>query len=186
MSKLLHVLAVLVLLLLPAAGHAGERDAPDGPVILTISGAVAHHNRGPVDPVRDRFFVYSEKSFERAFAFDLEMLKSRKQVGISARAKGWPSAAAIKGPLLSDILQMAGATGSTVTLSALDGFAVELTPEELGAHDWVLGLLADGKPLGLGGKGPIWLAHDTSGLDTPPAGSDAKWIWSVFHIEVAE
>ena len=114
------------------------------------------------------------------------MLTSRKQVEISARAKGWRSVVAIRGPLLSDILKMAGATGSTVTLSALDGFAVELTPEELSAHEWVLGLLADGKPLGLGDKGPIWLAYDTSGLDALPAGSDAKWVWSVFHIEVAE
>ena len=186
MSKTITALALLCLVMAPATGQAAERKPPAGPVILTISGAVAHHNRGPVDPVRDRFFVYQEKSFERAFAFDLEMLMSLKQVEISAKAKDWPSATAITGPLLSDVLQLAGADGTTVTFYALDGFAAELTADELGAHDWVLGLRADGRPLGLGDKGPVWLAYDTSVLTALPAGADTKWVWSVFHIDVTK
>ena len=63
------------------------------------------------------------------------------------------------GPLLAEILKLAGAVPKGIRLMALDGYAVELDAEALAGRTWILALTADGRPLALGGLGPAWLMH---------------------------
>ena len=85
--------------------------------------------------------------------------------------------------MLSTVLKIAKAEKTTISLVALDGYAAELDAALQSSHKWILALAMDGRPLGIGGRGPLWLARDTGG---GKAGEEElmKWVWSVFYIEV--
>lgn len=180
--NLLRAFACLCLLVsAPLASRAAE--PAKGMVVLTIAGAIAESNRGPVGDFEDGFFRYQERSFDRALELDRETLEALPQREITARATNWTRPYRLKGPLVADVLKLAGADGRAATFYALDGYGSAFTPEELAAHDWVLALSADGKLLGLGGLGPLWMAYDVPGEPTLTDG-EAKWPWAVFYVEV--
>lgn len=150
--------------------------------LVTITGKVAETNRDGFEPFRDAFFKYHDRSFKKAFAFDRSALLALPQRKVTAQLEGWPGPLSGKGPLLRDVLEIAGVqTGAKLTLMALDGYAAELEPADLSAHDWVLAIEANGEPLGIGGRGPAWLMYDTNDKILA-ADLEAKWVWSAFLI----
>ena len=177
----LRALFLILPFLFAAAASAAE--APKGMVLLTIAGEAGQSNRGPLDPHEDGFLKFQERSFEKAFAIDREMLEALPQHEVTVDAEGWPRAHKLKGPLVSDVLKLAGAGGKTVVFYALDGFATRFEPQELKDHEWVLAHSADGHPLGIGGRGPLWMAYD---VPTGKASKDEEghWAWAIFYAEV--
>jgi hypothetical protein len=171
-------LAMLVLSALPAA-------AADGATVLTVTGDIAKTNRGAFDAFHDGFLNYHGKTFDKAFEFDENALQALPQQQVTANAEPWKAAIAMTGPLLSDVLAAAGATGKPITVFALDGYGAAMTPEQIAAHPWVLATHADGVALGIGGRGPLWLVYDT-GTGKASAQEEGAWMWSVFHIQVGE
>ncbi len=157
--------------------------ADDSPVVLTVYGNIAHSNRGASDAFFDAFLVHHDRIFDKALAFDLDALEKMKQQKFTVEAEGWSGSVLLQGPGLEDVLAIGGATGRNITVTAMDGYSVALSAEELSNHNWILALKANGKSLAIGGRGPLWLAYDTKGNKV---GSDdeAKWVWSVFVIEV--
>jgi hypothetical protein len=159
--------------------------AADGTTLLTITGDIEKTNRGPFEAFSDGFLNHHGKTFERAFEFNGPALDAMPQQEITANAEPWTKALAMRGPLLADVLAAAGATGKPITVFALDGYGAAMTPEQIAAHRWVLATHADGKALGIGGRGPLWLVHDT-GSGKATAEQEGAWVWSVFHIAVGE
>lgn len=153
--------------------------------VLTVSGDIANTNRNRFDQFHDGFLNYHGKTFEKAFEFDRAALAALPQQSITAHAEPWSAAVKMQGPKLADVLAAAGATGKPITLYAMDGYGADMTVDQIGAKDWVLAMNADGKPLGIGARGPLWLAHDT-GSGKASAEEEGAWVWSVFHIEVGE
>ena len=155
-----------------------------GPDLVTVIGAVGETNRPAFSDFEDGFFAYHEQRFETAFAFDRAALEALPQVTATARAEGWPAPVTASGPRLGELLRVAGVDpAAPITLMALDGYGVSLTAEERAARDWVLAISADGRALGLGGRGPVWLLYDTGG-ETVSHEAEAQWVWSVFVISV--
>ncbi len=152
-------------------------------IVLTVSGSVEETNRPAFQPFADSFFNFHGHTFENAFAFDRDTLGALPQETIVARAEGWPAEVRLEGPLLADVLSAAGAGQGAITVYALDGYGARMTPDEMAARDWVLAISADGSPLGIGGRGPAWLAYDT-GDGSATEAEEAAWVWSVFHIAV--
>jgi hypothetical protein len=97
--------------------------------------------------------------------------------------KDWPTAYRFAGPRLADVLAAAGAAGRAITATALDGFAAEISAEDLAAHDWIVALEADGRPLGIGQAGPLWIVYAVPGGIASEA-DEQRWPWAVFFIEV--
>ncbi|MCC2110804.1 MAG: molybdopterin-dependent oxidoreductase [Hyphomicrobiales bacterium] len=176
-------LAVAIVMALSLiAAPLGTAAAGDDATLLTVIGNVAKPNRPALNPFRDAFFKFGNHEFDRAHAFDRATLAALPQVEIRAKAASWPAAVAARGPLLKDVLESAGVSETaTVTVYALDGYGAELSAAERAAKDWVLAIEMDGTPLGLGGRGPAWLLHDT-GDGEISADAEAKWVWSAFLI----
>ena len=159
-------------------GHAAAE------TILTVAGRIGEVNRGPYNAFRDAFIRHNERPFERAFAFTREALKRLPQKSITARFENWPTAVTATGPSLADALEVVGApAGAKLTVIALDGYAAEFEAKHIAAHDWIIAIEADGKPLGIGGRGPTWLMFDTGGK-TLKAEEEGLWVWSAFMIVV--
>ncbi len=159
--------------------------AQDSPTLLTVYGNIVHSNRSASDPFFDSFLNHHDRTFEKAYEFNLNALSALNQNEIIARADGWADAVSLKGPSLKDVLEKTGVVSKNITVTALDGYSVEFTFEELQNHNWILALYANGKPLSIGGRGPLWMTYDT-GTGIANSDEEAKWVWSVFVIEVQE
>lgn len=169
-------------LLLGPALHA--EDKIGGTVLLTVTGEVMNPNRGGYNPETDKFFGYNEVEFAKAAQFDFEALEGLDMVKVNADFPKGATVFEFEGPLLVDVLKAAGATGETVTIQALDGYAIEVPLEELKAAGAVLALKRDGEAFGIGGFGPTQIVFpraDRADLSDMP---DDNWIWSIFHIAV--
>ncbi len=174
-------LLALMLALTSTVGLAGHALAE---TVLTVAGRIGEVNRGPHDAFRDAFFKHHERIFEKAFSFSREALKRLPQKSITARFDSWPTAVSATGPSLADVLEVVKApAGAKLKVVALDGYAAEFEAKDIADHDWIVAIEADGKPLGIGGRGPTWMMFDTNGK-TLKAEEEALWVWSAFMIVI--
>lgn len=167
-----------------AVAVAGLPAAAAGPVLVTVTGDISEPNRGPVDPDYDKLFVFNEVKFDKAHEFDLDTLEKLPQATVHADFPKGGAATAFTGPLLSDVLAAAGADGHTVTVQAMDGYAVEVPLADMVAKGAVLALARDGKPLGIGNFGPTQIVFPRADRPELADMPDDWWIWQIYHIDV--
>lgn len=149
--------------------------APKDAVVLTVDGEVAKPNRAGYDEKHDVFFRFHERTFDRAVQFDRAMLDELGAVRARVALADWNRPKTFSGPRLVHVLGAAGCgDGPTATLS-MDGYVTELSPVDLAAHEWAVSIRADGRPHGIGGKGPLWLVYDPPGDRPFTAEEEATW-----------
>lgn len=175
--------SALTLALDTGSRAAGMPAGPNGAVILTFAGDIARTNRGASDPKLDSFMNYHDIEFTRAFAFDIAMLEDFPLTQIKCQPPQYSSPVTFQGPLLRDVLKALGAQGASIQTRALDGFAVDLTSEQISAKKWILATRGDGRPFGIGDKGPVWLIHTPSAVKVPEQ-EEHGWPWALFYIQV--
>ena len=175
--RLLAMAAAIVL-------GAGLPVVAGGPVLVTVTGNVASANRGALDPQLDKLFVFNEVSFERAREFDLGTLETLPQATVRADFPKGRDIVEFTGPLVRDVLASAGAGGDTVTVRAMDGYAVEVPMQEMLDKGAVLALARDGRPLGIGGFGPTQMVFPRADRPELADMPDDWWIWQIYHIDV--
>jgi hypothetical protein len=164
------------------ASAASEVPAAKGSVVLTVAGKVENWNRGAMAADRDTLLNHHKISFDKAMAFDADMLAAMPLHELRVDAAG--AETIFGGPLLTDVLKTAGANGGGVKLVALDGSVVELSAEEVKNRNWILALLVNGAKAGIGDFGPLWLLHKPDKGDAPSKEELQSWVSSVFYIEV--
>lgn len=178
MLRVLFFAALAAVVAGPGAG------AGMGPVLLTVSGTVAAPNRGPVDPEIDKLLAFNEASFSAAHEFTLDELQALPQVTVRTDfPKGGPEVT-FAGPLLADVLKAAGATGETVTVQAMDGYAVAAPVAEMTGKGAVVALSRDGRALAIGGLGPTQIVFPRGERPDLRDMPDDWWIWQIYHIAV--
>jgi len=104
---------------------------------------------------------------------------------LSEQPTSFPAAMNFKGPLLADVLTLAGATGSDMTLSAADDYKVDITGEEMKTYNPILAIEKDGARMAPDDFGPffvMWPFKEKPEIDNELF--QAKAIWSVVTIEV--
>ena len=164
------ICAPLTAAVIAGLSFAGNRiataDAADGAIILTIAGKITKTNRGGFDPKRDAFLKYHDVKFSRAMSFDRAGLLKLPQTVVKAATGFYPDLSSYQGPRLAAVLKLVGAENYTsVKFLALDGYAVELSREEIVGKDWIIALTRDGKGLALGGLGPLLILHTPKASD---------------------
>lgn len=178
-------IAAFAMIVISGTAEAQQNEAsPQGPVLLTVSGNVDNPNRGGVNPDVDKFFEYSEAEFEAAKQFDYSALQKLDFVKAQA---DFPKGGAIQeyeGPLLADVLAAAGAAGDKLTLTALDGYAVEVKVQEMIAQGAILAVKRNGQHFAVGGFGPTQIVFPRAQRAELKDMPDDHWIWSIYHIKV--
>ena len=172
------------LLGLPGAAAAADLPAPEGAVVVTVAGNIQNTNRGAFDPEKDLFLKYHEVSFEKAAAFDRAMLEELGLHEVEIAFEGWPEPVRLQGPRLRDLVAAVGGEGATVSLMALDGYASEIAWADLEALDWIVGIRQDGRDLGLGQRGPLWVVYTYPDGRKLTADDELRWPWATFYIEI--
>lgn len=167
-----------------ALAPVGVASAQTEPVLLTVTGNVSKPTRGGFDEQVDKFFGYTEVDFSKAAQFDYAALAALGLVTVSADFPKGRMVHEFTGPRLVDVLAAAGASGETVTIQALDGYAVEVPLDQLAASGAVLALKRDGRPFAIGDFGPSQIVFPRAERDDLKDMPDDNWVWSVFHIRI--
>nr|WP_308605956.1 molybdopterin-dependent oxidoreductase [Massilia sp. DJPM01] len=162
-----------------------------GPALLTLTGELAHSNRGPFDPVRDQMMRKQKISFDKAFSLDFGALLALPAVGIRPTLEYDGKPHALRGPLLLDVVAASGTRlrdDGKLLLRAVDGYAVALPVAQARAQRFIVATHLDGKPMALGGLGPLWAVYDADAFPEMAARPVAERFgacpWALYHIEV--
>jgi hypothetical protein len=158
--------------------------------LLTVTGAIGKRNRGPFDPALDQMMHKQKLAFTQAFTFDFAALGAMPAVTIRPTLEYDGKVHALKGPLLMDVIKAAGAKleAGALTLRAVDGFAVDLPVEAARRQRFIVATHLDGKPMALGGLGPLWAVIDAdriAELAAKPVNERfGQCPWALYHIDV--
>lgn len=172
---------------LPAAATRG----PASPGLLTVTGAIGRGNRGPLDKALDQMMAKQQLSFERAHVFDFEALRALPAVTLKPTLEYDAKVHTLRGPLLTDVLRTAGAKLDEVkqlVLRAIDGYTVPLSVAQARQHRFIVATHLDGRPMALGGLGPLWAVYAPDAYPEmaakPLPERYAQCPWGLYHIEV--
>jgi hypothetical protein len=165
-TTMFRTLAVLVLLG-AAPAHAEALAPPQGPVLLTVTGRIAHTN------------APGRAEFDRAA---LEAMRTHR---IRTSTMWTDGVAEFAGPLLCDLLDRVGAEGRTLVATAINDYRVEIPIDDCRKYPVVLALTRDGRELQRRDKGPIWIVYprdDHAELRSQEV--NTRWIWQLDRLEV--
>lgn len=140
-----------------------EKPRKAGPALLTITGDIGRANRGALDPALDQLMVKHKVFFDRAYTLDHEALAALPQATIRPVLEYDGKPHRLSGPLLTDVIRSAGgeAGGSaSILLRAIDGYAVTVGAADFAKYRFMAATHLDGKPMPLGGLGPVWAVYD--------------------------
>lgn len=171
------------------AASASARAA--GPALLTITGAIRNTNRAPFNPALDQMMKKHKVTFEKAFSLDFTALTALPVRTIRATLEYDGKVHVLRGPLLTDVLELAGAAlsdKSGLAMRAVDGYVVSMTAAQARAQRVIVATHLDGQPMALGGLGPLWAMIDADRLpelaSKPLAERFSACPWALYHIDV--
>jgi len=180
--------------LLSARTHAAPRSKPStarGPTLLTVTGDITRGNRGPLDPALDQLMAKQKLSFERAHAFDFAELTALPKTTIRPTLEYDGKQHQLTGPLLTDVLQAAGAdlgARTSLLLRAIDGYGVTLDGADASRMRFIVATHLDEAPMPLGGLGPLWAIFDADRdpemKSRPLEQRFGLCPWALYHINV--
>lgn len=132
-------LSVLLAFMLPGPAHALQ--APQGKVLLTISGLITQKNAaGRAD-------------------FDMAMLAALPQHSFTTSTPWFAEPKKFTGPLLRDVLAAVGAQGKTLKAAALNNFKIDMPADDAVQFPVIVARLMDGKPMTVREKGPLFIVY---------------------------
>jgi len=114
---------------------------PSGPVLLTMRGKLKRTNQGD------------------SATFDMAMLEAAMQHSFSTKTPWFKDARKFTGPLLRDVLAMAGASGSTLRVGALNDYRIDVPADDARRFDVTLARLIDDRPITVREKGPLFMIY---------------------------
>ena len=189
--RFLTVGALGAALPLAAAAAAPKATAHAGPGLLTVTGAITRSNRGPLDPALDQLMVKHGARFDKAWVFDAAMLAHLPALSIQPTLEYDAKQHLLGGPLLSAVVEAAGAAAGAplmLALRALDGYTVAVSLADAKRYRMLVATQLDGAAMAIGGLGPQWAVYDADRLpdfkDKPLKERFGLCPWGLYHIEV--
>ena len=163
-----------------------------GPTLLTVTGAIGHGNRGPLDSALDQMMAKQKLAFDKAFCFDFAALVALPARTIKPTLEYDGKLHVLRGPSLVDVLKAAGATlaeSTKLALRAVDGFAAIVPLAQARAQQFMVATHLDGQPMPLGGLGPLWAVYDADRVPEMAARPLKERFgacpWALYHIDVS-
>lgn len=174
-----------------APAFAARKNAtPAGPVLLTVTGEIAAPNRGPLDHALDQMMHKQKLEFDRAHVFDFAALAALPAIEIRPTLEYDGKRHTLRGPLLADVMRAAGADPQAegYVLRAIDGYAVMVAREDALKYRFIVATHLDGKPMALGGLGPLWAVYEADRFPEMAARPVSERFglcpWGIYHIAV--
>ncbi|QLI81782.1 molybdopterin-dependent oxidoreductase [Chitinibacter fontanus] len=128
--------ACVLLLGLLMAQLVSAAEASTAPTILTITGQV--------------------KSTETFSLTELDKLPQKK---MTVQIPWYPEPQTFEGPLLRDVLKLAGAKGKLMKLQALNDYVIEVPMGDAEKYDVIIASRLNGKTMSVREKGPLFVMY---------------------------
>lgn len=139
---------VNILGLAAAAGLGGARQAlagalaqPQGKVILTVSGLIANTNK------------------DGTAQFDMAMLESLGLQSFKTATPWYDGPQTFEGVAMMRLMDFVGATGSSITVKALNDYATDIPMEDFKKYPVILALKRNGVYMPVRDKGPLFIVY---------------------------
>ncbi len=176
----------LALLLTTSLPVWADMPSPQGHVLLTLGGAVSQTNLPARSENDGGLLGYLEVQHDGGAGFDAAMLDALEQTEISITygREGNKREIAFSGPLLSDVMKMAGAEGRTARPMAMDGYQAEIAWDSIAAHKPIVATRADGAPMGIGGYGPTMIVFPPTDDADLAQTQSGQQVWALAYIGV--
>lgn len=174
----------------PALAAPARKQGGSGPVLLTVTGPISKPNRGALDPALDQMMHKQKLDFDRAHVFDFAALAVLPAVEIRPTLEYDNRVHVLRGPLLVDVMHAAGASAEAdgYVLRAIDGYAVVLPRTDALKYRFIIATHLDGKPIPLGGLGPLWAVYDADRFPDmaaqPVSARFGLCPWGLYHVAV--
>ena len=183
--------AVLSSVALPQLVRAQEAAKPAGPALLTVTGAIGRANRGPLDPALDQMMYKQKLRFDKGYTFDFAPLLAMPSHTIQPTLEYDNRQHTLRGPSLEEVIKTTGASlreSTRLLLRAVDGYAVPISLADVRKYRFIVATHLDGRPMPLGGLGPLWAVYDADRFPEmrakPVNARFALCPWALYHIEV--
>jgi hypothetical protein len=158
--------AAVTVCLSGTAMHAQSLAAPEGEVILTVTGAVTATNA------------------ENGIELDLAMLEAMAAVEFETSTIWTDGPQVFRGVSLATLMQELGASGTVMAASALNDYTVEIPVSDAVEEGPILAYAVNGSPLSVRDKGPLWVVYPYDmNSDYQAELIYARSIWQVAKIE---
>jgi len=162
------VAAMLSCVVLPAA-HA-ETDAfpaPEGEIVLTITGQIARTNN------------------DDSAIFDEAMLAALPSASFETSTVVTDGVRQFDGLLMRDLLTLVGADGETVSATALNDYIIDIPMEDFERFDVLVATHMDGQRLLPSDKGPFWIVYPRDDhTELQDMRYDYRWVWQLVRLKV--
>ncbi|NVK44301.1 MAG: molybdopterin-dependent oxidoreductase [Oceanospirillaceae bacterium] len=166
MSRLRPFIACL-LVTVAAFAAAEPLETPKGPVILTVEGAISNTNSGDTAQ------------------FDRAMLERLPQRLIRTHTPWTDGANDFEGPLGRALLEMVGAKGETLEVTALNDYSATVPVIDFFAHDVILAMKMNGEYMRVRDKGPLFIVYPfDSDRELTSDVIHYRSVWQIKHILV--
>nr|WP_298682187.1 molybdopterin-dependent oxidoreductase [uncultured Dongia sp.] len=142
-------------------------DAPTGPVLLTLSGAIGVTNAGDT------------------LQLDQVALDALPKTVIKTQTPWTEGLVEFEGVALKDLLTLAGAKGTALTATAINDYAVDIPVTDADNPHVIVALRLNGALMPVREKGPLWIIYpltDEPELETEETKS--KMIWQLNRLEI--
>jgi hypothetical protein len=140
---------------------------PSGRVLLTITGNIDRTNA------------------DGRAEFDRQMLEELGVTGFATSTSWTDGAPRFEGVLARDVLKAVGASGDTVTATALNDYSIEIPVADFESYPVLFAMRMDGTELTRRDKGPIWIVYPRDGhRELQNQKVDARWIWQLVKLQV--
>ena len=119
---------------------------PEGKVVLSISGLISNTNNG-----------------DKA-EFDMAMLEGLGNASWTTKTPWYKDPVTFSGVPMSKLLEVVGAKGTSLTVTALNDYATDIPVEDFKTHPVMLATKRDGNYMPVRDKGPLFIVYpyDTS------------------------
>jgi hypothetical protein len=174
----------------PALAQGKSPGTGRTPTLLTVTGAIGKTNRGPFDPVVDQMMGKQKIAFDKACTFDFATLAAMPSVEIKPTLEYDNKPHTLRGPLLSHVLNAVRISPNATKLAmrAVDGYSPSISIADARKYRFMVALYLDGKPMALGGLGPLWGIYDADRFpDMAAKPVDQRFAlcpWALYHIDV--
>ena len=166
------------------AACSGDPEFAEGGDLVTIHGTIGTVDRGAMDPATEPLFRAYGIEFDSACVVPFASLADMEQHTVRVAYPAGGETRQFSGPLLRDVLEIADPQGSTLTVTALDGYQRDIGIDQVLEHDVILAIRMEGDALNIGGFGPAMIVWPRDDNDELADMDDADWVWGVFSIEV--
>jgi hypothetical protein len=120
---------------------AGALPQPQGKIVLTVSGRIANTNKDGIAQ------------------FDLAMLESMGMVSFATKTPWYDGLVKFEGVGMARLMDFVGATGSSITVKALNDYATDIPMEDFNKYPVILALKRDGAYMPIKDKGPLFIVY---------------------------